>query len=238
MQFSVVIQLLSHVRLCVIPMNCSLPGSSVYGDSPYKNTGMGCHVFLQGIFPTQESNPGLPHWRQILYHLSHQGSPCWSLACKILSMTLLAWEMSEIVQWLAHSLVLPFLGTGMRVDLFQSCGHRWVFQICWHIECNTLIASSFRALNSSAGISLHPLALLTAVLPKAHLTSHSGMSSSGWLTTPSWLSDSLQSFLYSSSVYSFHLFLISSASTRSLLFPHNYTPPPTLHFWKIILLGK
>ena len=38
--------------------------------------------------------------------------------------------MSEIVQWLAHSLVLPFLGTGMRVDFFQSCGHCWVFQIC------------------------------------------------------------------------------------------------------------
>ena len=36
---------------------------------------MDCHFLLQGIFPTQESNPGLPHWRQTLYHLSHQGSP-------------------------------------------------------------------------------------------------------------------------------------------------------------------
>ena len=43
-------------------------------DSPGKNTGVGCHAFLQGIFPTQGSNPGLPHCRQILYHLSHQGS--------------------------------------------------------------------------------------------------------------------------------------------------------------------
>ena len=49
--------------------------SSVLGDSPGKNTGVGCHALLQGIFPTQESNPGLPHCRQILYHLSHQGSP-------------------------------------------------------------------------------------------------------------------------------------------------------------------
>ena len=36
----------------------------------------GCHALLQVIFPTQGSNPGLPHCRQILYHLSHQGSPC------------------------------------------------------------------------------------------------------------------------------------------------------------------
>ena len=35
---------------------------------------MGCHFLLQGIFLTQESNPGLPHCKQILYHLSHQGS--------------------------------------------------------------------------------------------------------------------------------------------------------------------
>ena len=35
------------------PMDCSLPGSSVHGDSPDKNTGVGCHAFLQGIFPTQ-----------------------------------------------------------------------------------------------------------------------------------------------------------------------------------------
>ena len=54
---------------------CSLPGSSVHGDSPGKNTGVGCHALLQGIFPTQGSNPGLSHCRQILYQLSHQGSP-------------------------------------------------------------------------------------------------------------------------------------------------------------------
>ena len=57
-------------------------------------------------------------------------------------------------------------------------------QICWHIECSTLRASSIRVLNSSTGIPLHPLALLTAVLPKAHLTLLSRMSGSGWLITP------------------------------------------------------
>ena len=44
-------------------------------DSPGKNTGVGFHALLQGIFPTQGSNPSLPHSRWILYHLSHQGSP-------------------------------------------------------------------------------------------------------------------------------------------------------------------
>ena len=44
-------------------------------DSPGRNTGMGCYFLLQGIFPTQGSNLGLLHCRQILYHLSHQGSP-------------------------------------------------------------------------------------------------------------------------------------------------------------------
>ena len=57
------------------PMDCSPQGSSVHGDSPGKNTGVGCHALLQGIFPTQGSNPGLLHCRRILYHLSHQGSP-------------------------------------------------------------------------------------------------------------------------------------------------------------------
>jgi len=53
-------------------MDCSLPGS-VHGDSAGKNTGMGSHA-LQGIFPTQGLNPGLPRCWQILYHLSHKGS--------------------------------------------------------------------------------------------------------------------------------------------------------------------
>ena len=53
---------------------CSPPGSPVHGDSPGKNTGVGCQALLQGIFPTQGSNPDLLHCRWILYHLSHQGS--------------------------------------------------------------------------------------------------------------------------------------------------------------------
>ena len=93
-------------------VECSLPGSSVHGDSPGKNTRVGYYALLQGIFPTQGSNPGLwvdsllseppvkpentgvgslsllqgniptqestrglLHCRQILYQVSHQGSP-------------------------------------------------------------------------------------------------------------------------------------------------------------------
>ena len=65
------------------PMDCSPPGSSVHGDSPGKNTEVGCHALLQGIFPTQGSNPGLPHCRWTLYHLSHQ-------------------EILRILEWVAY----------------------------------------------------------------------------------------------------------------------------------------
>ena len=64
----------SCLTLCN-PMDCSLPGSSVHGDSPDKKTEVSCHALLQGIFPTQGSNLGFPHCRRIVYHLSHQGSP-------------------------------------------------------------------------------------------------------------------------------------------------------------------
>ena len=53
-------------------VDCCPPGSSVRGDSPGKNTGVGCHALLQGIFSTQGSNPGIPHCRQILHCPSHQ----------------------------------------------------------------------------------------------------------------------------------------------------------------------
>ena len=81
------------IRLCPIlwdPRDCSLPGFSVHGDSLGKNSGVGCHALLQGIYPTQESNPDLLlygifptqrlnprllHCRWILYCLSHQEGP-------------------------------------------------------------------------------------------------------------------------------------------------------------------
>ena len=84
----------------------------------------------------------------------------------------------------------------MKTVLFQSCGHCWVFQICWHIECSTFIASSFRIWNNSAGILSPPLNLFVVMLPKAHLTSHSRMSGCSWVITPTptWLSGPSNSF--------------------------------------------
>ena len=61
-----------------------------------------------------------------------------------------------------------------------------VFQICWHIECSTFTASSFRIWNSSTGMPSPPLALFVVMLSKAHLTSHSRMSDSRWVITPLW----------------------------------------------------
>ena len=134
----------------------------------------------------------------------------WSLAWSILSITLLACEMSASVRLFEHSLALPFFGIGMKTDLFQSCFHCWVFQICQHIECSTFTASSFRIWTSSIGIPSPPLALFVVMLSKAHLTSHSRIIGSRWVIIPLWLSGPWISFLYSSSVYSCHFFLISS----------------------------
>ena len=61
------------------PMDCSLPGFSNHGDSPGKNNREGSHALLQGIFPTQGSNPGSPALRRVLYRLSHQGSSLQSM---------------------------------------------------------------------------------------------------------------------------------------------------------------
>ena len=58
------------------PMDYSLPGSSVHGDSPGKNTGVGCLSLLQGIFPAQGSKPHLLHWQEDSLLLIPQGSRC------------------------------------------------------------------------------------------------------------------------------------------------------------------
>ena len=117
--------------------------------------------------------------------------------------------------WGSLSILWHWLSLRLEWKLtFSSPGHCWVFQICWHIECSTFTESSFRIQNSSTGIPSPPLALFVVMLPKAHLTSHCRMSGSRWVITPTWLSVSWRSFLYCSSVYPCHLFLISSVSVR------------------------
>ena len=54
-----VLSCFSHVQVFATLWTVSLPGSSVHGDSPHKNIGVGCHFLFQGIFPTQGSNPCL-----------------------------------------------------------------------------------------------------------------------------------------------------------------------------------
>ena len=88
------------------------------------------------------------------------------------------------------SILWHCLSLGLEWKLtFSSPVATAVFQICWHIECSTFTASSFRIWNSSAGIPSPPLALFVVMLSKAHLTSHSRMSGSRWVIMKvKWLS--------------------------------------------------
>ena len=69
------VKLLSRVRLFAALWIVAHQAPPPMGFSR-QDTGVGCHFLLKGIFPTRELNPGLPHCRQTLYGLSHQGSPC------------------------------------------------------------------------------------------------------------------------------------------------------------------
>ena len=103
---------------------------------------------------------------------SSQFTYCWSLAWRILSITLVVCEMSAIEWQFEHSLALPLFGIEMKTYFFQSCGRCWVFQIFWHIEGSTFTPLSFKIWYSSTGIPSPPLAFFVVMLSKAHLTSH------------------------------------------------------------------
>jgi len=101
-------------------------------------------------------------------------------------------------------------------EIWPSCGHCWVFHICWHIRCRTFTASSFRIWNSSTGIPSPPLALFIVMLSRPTWLHIPGcLALGGWSHHHDYLGHE-DLFLYSSSVYSCHLFLISSASVRSI----------------------
>ena len=118
----------------------------------------------------------------------------------------------------------------LLLSYFKSCGHCWVFQICWHVECSTLTASSFRVWSSSVGILSPSLALFIMMLPKSHLTLHSKYLALGeWSHHHDYLGH------YSSSVYSCHLFLISSASFVSIPFLSIIVP---IFVWNVPLLSN
>ena len=100
------------------PMGCSVLGSSVHEDSPGKSTGVGSHSLLQGISLTQGSNPGLPHCRRILYHLSPQG-PVSSILTSQDSRFLPAWcrpflALHQAASWSHHRAPLgTMVGPGL-----------------------------------------------------------------------------------------------------------------------------
>ena len=90
------ISLFMLVKISFVCISCSVVSDSLqpHGlyspwNSPEQNTGVGSHSPLKGIFPTQGSNPGLPHCRWILYQLSHKGSLWTSLSTSHLSLSFL-----------------------------------------------------------------------------------------------------------------------------------------------------
>ena len=129
---------------------------------------------------------------------------CWSLAWKILSITLLACEISVIVWWVEH----------FGIALLWKWYENWPFPVLWpllsfpnlqaywvqpfHSITFSLFTApqyfTFRIWNTSAGIPSLPLALFIEMLPKIYLTSHSKMSGSRWVIMSSCLSGSLRPF--------------------------------------------
>ena len=107
-------------------------GNLISGSSPFSKTSLNIWKFSVHV----SLKPGLENFE-------HYFTSVWD-------------ECNCAVVWAFFGIAL---GIGMKTDLFQSCGHCWVFQICWPIECSTFTASSFRIWNSSTGIPSHPLAL-------------------------------------------------------------------------------
>ena len=156
-------------------------------DSPGKNTGAGCHFLLQCMKVKSERSCSVCLTPSdsidcILPSSSIHGI----FQARILEWGAIAFSVTSMLSECNCAVVWAFFGIAFlwdwNADLFQSCGNCWVFQIGWHIECNTFTASSFRIWNSSTGIPSPPLALLVVMLSKAHLTSHSRMSGSRWVS--------------------------------------------------------
>ena len=127
----------SCLALCNL-MDCSPPGSSVHGVSPGKSTGVGGHALLQGIFPTQGSNPGLPDCRKILYHLTHQGSICVSLYIEYYMW--LTWN-SAVSDRIGNVPALSSLLRAMIIPIIY-CTLTTNKALCWEFTCSVSILTS------------------------------------------------------------------------------------------------
>ena len=108
-------------------------GDLIFGSSAFSKSSLNMRKFMVHVL----LKPGFENFE-------HYFSSMWD-------------DCSCVVVWAFFA--LPFFGIGTKTDLFQSCGHCWVFQICWHVECSIFAAASFRIWNSSLGI-LSPLLAL------------------------------------------------------------------------------
>ena len=119
----------------------SLRHHGLYGpwNSPGQNTGVGSHSLLQGTFPTQGSSPGLLHCRQIVYHLSHQGSP------RILEWV--AYPFSSRSSWLGIELGSPALQADSLPGSDAQASHCGGFSCCGArvLECAGFSSCGTRA---------------------------------------------------------------------------------------------
>ena len=115
--------------LCEL-IDCCLPGFSVHGVLQAMNTRVGSHSLLQGIFPAQGSNPGLPHCSQILYHLSHQGM----LICLILSQRSLKNVLIKFVSFCCSDWVISIIIFSVSLTCFISSGLLLILSVVFLIS--------------------------------------------------------------------------------------------------------
>ena len=149
-------------------------------------------MFFQNSLAFSIIQQMLEIWSLVTLSFLNPACTSWNFLVRIMlkpSMQDFKHDLTSIRDECNCSMVSRFFGSSILgnwdEDLsFPVLWHCWIFQISWHNEWKPLRASLFRILNSSARISLHPLALLTAVLLKPHLTSQSIMSGSGGLITP------------------------------------------------------
>ena len=120
-------------------------GNLISGSSAFSKTSLNIRKFMVHIL----LKPGLENFE-------HYFTRMWD-------------ECNCVVVWAFFG--IAFFGIGMKIDLFQSCTHCWVFQIWWHIESSTFTTSSFRIWKTSTGSPSPPLALFVVMLSKAHFFS-------------------------------------------------------------------
>ena len=149
---------LTLVWLFVTPCTtaCQVPPSTGF---PSQNTEACCHSLLQGIFLTQGSNPGLPHFRQTLYCLNHQGSPCWatreaqehSITRQIVFPKCLTWIQSGLYP-------LPLVCMKYRRKKQVKCQHKHTHTythacVCAHTHTHTHTSGKSRTCPVSLNIN-------------------------------------------------------------------------------------